>query len=158
MTKATEVSRQSHGHFRLGRPSSKGIEGEPVRVKQIFNLGDPAVRRSTSAKRSAGRSASRGWRQLRGGPFKGEIAGHIFVNILQGNIGEYDPYATPRVGRHPRSEDGDIPVGARHERRRGGDDPVCQNVLTISGPEDPCPEQTTLLDETSTCPTEAHRI
>ena len=37
-----------------------------------------------------------GFRQLRGGPTTGELAGHIFVNSLQNDIlKDYDPYPTP---------------------------------------------------------------
>ena len=42
-----------------------------------------------------------GFRQVRGGPSVGEIAGHIIVNTLENNLlADYDPYRRPTLGRH----------------------------------------------------------
>jgi ABC-type transport system substrate-binding protein len=90
-----------------------------------------------------------GWRQLRGGPSTGEIAGHAFIDAIQDNLlADYDPYATPNSA-------GDIDK-AMEEMRQSKydsdgdgvcDDPVCENILTISDREDPYPGQTALLQE-----------
>jgi peptide/nickel transport system substrate-binding protein len=90
-----------------------------------------------------------GFRQLRGGPLFGDLAGHIMVNSLQGNLLEgYDPYATPN-GR------GDIEA-AKAEMAQSVydtdgdgvcDDPVCDAILTITDEADPYPDQTALLQQ-----------
>ena len=91
-----------------------------------------------------------GYRQLRGGPLFGELAGHIFVDSLQGNLLlDYDPYATPN-GR------GDIDAAkaamARSKYDANGDgvcdDPVCGGVLTVVDEASPYPDQTALLQQT----------
>jgi peptide/nickel transport system substrate-binding protein len=90
-----------------------------------------------------------GFRQLRGGPTTGEIAGHIFVNSLQDNLlADYDPYQTPNAS-------GDVEK-AKEEMRQSAydsdgdgvcDDPVCEEILTITDREDPYPEQSALLQQ-----------
>ena len=59
-----------------------------------------------------------GFRQLRGGPTTGELAGHIFVNSLQNDIlKDYDPYPTPERCRRPREGQGrDGPIQVRQRR------------------------------------------
>jgi peptide/nickel transport system substrate-binding protein len=88
-----------------------------------------------------------GFRQLRGGPLFGELAGHIMVNSLEGNaLHDYDPYATPN-GR------GDIEAAkaemaqSKYDTDGDGvcDDPSCQDLLTIVDESDPYPDQTALL-------------
>ncbi|HET9671769.1 MAG TPA: ABC transporter substrate-binding protein, partial [Actinomycetota bacterium] len=90
-----------------------------------------------------------GWRQLRGGPTTGEIAGHNFVNALQNNLlAEYDPYATANAS-------GDIDKAkeemaqSKYDKDGDGvcDAPECENILTMSDREDPYPEQTALLQQ-----------
>jgi peptide/nickel transport system substrate-binding protein len=90
-----------------------------------------------------------GFRQLRGGPTTGEIAGHIFVDSLEDNIlAEYDPYATPNAS-------GDIDK-AKEEMKNSKydtdgdgvcDAPECKDILTITDREDPYPEQSNLLQQ-----------
>jgi peptide/nickel transport system substrate-binding protein len=88
-----------------------------------------------------------GFRQLRGGPLFGELAGHIMVNSLEGNaLQSYDPYATPNgrgdleaakaeIAQSPYDSDGDGVC----------DDPSCQGIVTIIDEADPYPDQTALL-------------
>ena len=90
-----------------------------------------------------------GFRQLRGGPSVGELAGHIFVNSLQNNLlADYDPYQTPNGS-------GDIDA-AKEEMAQSAydsdgdgvcDDPSCQDILTVTDREDPYPEQSALLQQ-----------
>jgi peptide/nickel transport system substrate-binding protein len=88
-----------------------------------------------------------GFRQLRGGPSVGEIAGHIMVNSLEDNIlATYDPYQTANAS-------GDI-AKAKEEMKQSKydtdqdgvcDAPECKDILTITDREDPYPEQMALL-------------
>jgi peptide/nickel transport system substrate-binding protein len=90
-----------------------------------------------------------GWRQLRGGPSTGEIAGHIFVNSLQNNIlAEYDFYATPNASGDMDKAQEEMAQSAYDTDGDGVcDAPECENVLTMSDREDPYPEQTQLLQQ-----------
>jgi peptide/nickel transport system substrate-binding protein len=90
-----------------------------------------------------------GFRQLRGGPSVGELAGHIFVNSLQNNLlADYDPYGTPNGS-------GDIDAAkeemaqSKYDKNGDGecDDPSCQDILTVTDREDPYPEQSALLQQ-----------
>jgi peptide/nickel transport system substrate-binding protein len=90
-----------------------------------------------------------GWRQLRGGPSTGEIAGHIFVNSLQDNIlAPYDPYATPNASGDIDKAKGEMAL-SKYDTDKDGvcDAPECENILTISDREDPYPEQTALMSQ-----------
>ena len=91
-----------------------------------------------------------GFRQLRGGPLFGELAGHIFVDSLQGNLlRDYDPYATPN-GRGDMEAAKDAMRASRYDSDGDGtcDDPVCRGVLTVVDQADPYPKQTALLQQT----------
>ena len=73
-----------------------------------------------------------GFRQLRGGPMFGDIAGHIMVNSLQSNqLKDYDPYPSPNGrGDQKAMEEMAAPSTTRTET-------ACatarvQDVLTIS--------------------------
>jgi peptide/nickel transport system substrate-binding protein len=90
-----------------------------------------------------------GWRQLRGGPSTGEIAGHIFVNSLQNNIlAEYDFYASPNASGDMEKAQEEMAQSAYDTDGDGVcDAPECENVLTMSDREDPYPEQTQLLQQ-----------
>jgi len=90
-----------------------------------------------------------GWRQLRGGPSTGEIAGHIFVNSLQDNLlADYDPYLTTNSAGDIGKAKEEMAQSAYDSDGDGVcDDPVCENILTISDREDPYPEQTALLSQ-----------
>lgn len=90
-----------------------------------------------------------GWRQLRGGPSTGEIAGHIFVNSLQNNLlGEYDPYASANASGDIEKAQEEM-AQSKYDTNQDGtcDDPACENILTMSDREDPYPEQTALLQQ-----------
>jgi peptide/nickel transport system substrate-binding protein len=88
-----------------------------------------------------------GFRQLRGGPSVGEIAGHIMVNTLENNLlSTYDPYQTTNAS-------GDV-TKAKEEMKQSKydtdqdgvcDAPECKDILTITDREDPYPEQMQLL-------------
>jgi peptide/nickel transport system substrate-binding protein len=90
-----------------------------------------------------------GFRQLRGGPSVGEIAGHIMVNSLEDNIlATYDPYLTPNAS-------GDIEK-AKEEMKQSVydtdgdgvcDAPECKDILTVTDREDPYPEQSALMTQ-----------
>jgi peptide/nickel transport system substrate-binding protein len=90
-----------------------------------------------------------GWRQLRGGPSTGEIAGHIFVNSLQDNLlAEYDPYASPNASGDIEKAKEEMAL-SKYDNDGDGvcDAPECKNILTMSDREDPYPEQTALLQQ-----------
>jgi peptide/nickel transport system substrate-binding protein len=90
-----------------------------------------------------------GFRQLRGGPTLGELAGHIFVDSLENNIlKDYDPYETTNGA-------GDV-AKAQEEMKQSKydsdgdgvcDDPSCENILSITDREDPYPKQAALLEQ-----------
>jgi peptide/nickel transport system substrate-binding protein len=90
-----------------------------------------------------------GFRQLRGGPSVGELAGHIFVNSLQNNIlADYDPYGTPNGSGDPQAAADEMAQSVYDTDADGVcDDPVCQDILTVTDREDPYPEQSALLQQ-----------
>jgi peptide/nickel transport system substrate-binding protein len=90
-----------------------------------------------------------GWRQLRGGPSTGEIAGHAFINAIQDNLlADYDPYLTTNSSGDIEKAKEEMALSAYDSDGDGVcDDPVCENILTISDREDPYPEQTALLSQ-----------
>jgi peptide/nickel transport system substrate-binding protein len=91
-----------------------------------------------------------GYRQLRGGELFGQLAGHIFVDSLQGNLLlDYDPYATPN-GRGDIEAAKDAMRASKYDADGDGvcDDPVCSGVLTVVDEANPYPEQTALLQQT----------
>jgi peptide/nickel transport system substrate-binding protein len=88
-----------------------------------------------------------GFRQLRGGPSVGEIAGHIFVNTLQNNIlGDYDPFPTPNGSGDVEKAKEEM-AQSKYDTDQDGvcDAPECNDILTITDREDPYPEQAALL-------------
>ena len=91
-----------------------------------------------------------GFRQLRGGPLFGELAGHIMVNSLQGDqLKDYDPYPTPN-GRGDVTAAKAAMAASAYDTDADGvcDDPSCQGVVTIIDEADPYPKQTALLQQT----------
>ncbi|MCI0635961.1 MAG: ABC transporter substrate-binding protein [Actinobacteria bacterium] len=90
-----------------------------------------------------------GFRQLRGGPLFGELAGHIMVNSLQGNqLAEYDPYATPNGNGDIEAAKASMAL-SRYDADGDGvcDDSSCDGLLTFIDESSPYPEQTALLQE-----------
>jgi peptide/nickel transport system substrate-binding protein len=90
-----------------------------------------------------------GFRQLRGGPLFGELAGHIMVNSLEGNLLQsYDPYSTPN-GRGDLNAAKAEMTESRYDTNGDGvcDDPSCKDILTIIDESDPYPDQTALLQQ-----------
>lgn len=90
-----------------------------------------------------------GFRQLRGGPSVGEIAGHIMVNSLENNLlADYDPYQTTNASGDPEKAKEEMALSAYDSDGDGVcDDPVCQDILTITDREDPYPDQMALLKQ-----------
>jgi peptide/nickel transport system substrate-binding protein len=91
-----------------------------------------------------------GFRQLRGGPSVGEIAGHIFVNSLQDNIlATYDPYQTANASGDIERAKEEMAQATAYDTDGDGvcDAPECKNILTITDREDPYPEQSALLQQ-----------
>ena len=89
-----------------------------------------------------------GFRQLRGGPSTGEIAGHIFVNSLQDNIlADYDPYQTANASGDIEKAKEAMKLATKYDTDGDGvcDAPECKDILTITDREDPYPEQAALL-------------
>ncbi len=88
-----------------------------------------------------------GFRQLRGGPSTGEIAGHIMVNSLEDNIlADYDPYQTPNASGDVEKAKEAMAQSAYDTDQDGVcDAPECKDILTITDREDPYPEQSALL-------------
>jgi peptide/nickel transport system substrate-binding protein len=88
-----------------------------------------------------------GFRQLRGGPTVGEIAGHIFVDTLQNNLLQtYDPYATANASGDVQKAKDEM-AQSKYDKDKDGvcDAPECKNILTITDREDPYPGQANLL-------------
>jgi peptide/nickel transport system substrate-binding protein len=91
-----------------------------------------------------------GFRQLRGGPLFGELAGHIMVNSLQGDqLKDYDPYPTPN-GRGDVTAAKAAMAASAYDTDGDGvcDDQSCQGIVTIIDEADPYPKQTALLQQT----------
>jgi peptide/nickel transport system substrate-binding protein len=89
-----------------------------------------------------------GFRQLRGGPSVGEIAGHIMVNSLEDNIlADYDPYQTPNASGDVEKAKEAMALATKYDTDGDGvcDAPECKDILTITDREDPYPEQSALL-------------
>jgi peptide/nickel transport system substrate-binding protein len=88
-----------------------------------------------------------GFRQLRGGPSVGEIAGHIMVNSLENNIlADYDPYPTPNASGDVEKAKAEMAQSAYDKNKDGVcDAPECKDILTITDREDPYPGQANLL-------------
>jgi peptide/nickel transport system substrate-binding protein len=88
-----------------------------------------------------------GFRQLRGGPSVGEIAGHIMVNSLEDNIlATYDPYPTPNASGDIEKAKEEMKQSVYDTDQDGVcDAPECKEILTITDREDPYPEQMALL-------------
>jgi peptide/nickel transport system substrate-binding protein len=90
-----------------------------------------------------------GFRQLRGGPTTGELAGHIFVNSLQNNLlADYDPYASEN-GSGDMAKAQEEMAQSKYDSDGDGvcDDPSCEKILTITDREDPYPKQSALLQQ-----------
>lgn len=88
-----------------------------------------------------------GFRQLRGGPSVGEIAGHIFVNSLQNNLlSTYDPYQSTNASGNLEEAQAAM-AESKYDTDGDGvcDAPECKDILTITDREDPYPEQAALL-------------
>ncbi|HEX5937854.1 MAG TPA: ABC transporter substrate-binding protein [Actinomycetota bacterium] len=90
-----------------------------------------------------------GFRQLRGGPTTGELAGHIFVNSLQNDLlGDYDPYETPNGSGDIEKAKEEMAQSAYDTDGDGVcDAPECSDILTVTDREDPYPEQSALLQQ-----------
>lgn len=90
-----------------------------------------------------------GMRRLRGGELFGDLAGHIIVDSLLNNqLKDYDPYATP-------NGQGDIEAAkaemkqSKYDTDGDGvcDDPSCKDILTFIDEADPYPDQTALQQD-----------
>jgi peptide/nickel transport system substrate-binding protein len=91
-----------------------------------------------------------GMRRLRpGGELAGEIAGHIMVpGVLGELLADYDRYPTP-------NNQGDLEAAQEAMRASAYDsdgdgvcdDPACENVLAVTDEADPYPEQAALISE-----------
>jgi peptide/nickel transport system substrate-binding protein len=90
-----------------------------------------------------------GFRQLRGGPSVGEIAGHIMVNSLEDNIlSTYDPYQTANASGDVAKAKEEMKQSAYDANQDGVcDAPECKDILTITDREDPYSEQMALLKQ-----------
>ena len=115
-----------------------------------FNLAEPPFDDIHVRKAVNWAFDKQGWRQLRGGPSTGEIAGHAFVNTLQNNIlADYDPYATPNASGDIEKAKEEMAQATDYDTDGDGvcDAPECKDILTVSDREDPYPEQTALLQQ-----------
>jgi peptide/nickel transport system substrate-binding protein len=114
-----------------------------------FNIAEPPFDDVNVRKAVNWAFDKQGWRQLRGGPTTGELAGHTFVNSLQNNIlADYDPYASPN-GSGDMEQAQAAMAESKYDTDGDGvcDAPECENILTVSDREDPYPEQTALLQQ-----------
>ena len=113
-----------------------------------FNLGVPPFDDVNVRKAVNWAFDKQGFRQLRGGPSVGEIAGHIFVNTLQDNIlATYDPYETANASGDIEKAKEAMALATDYDTDGDGvcDAPECKDILTITDREDPYPEQSALL-------------
>ena len=113
-----------------------------------FNLAVPPFDDVNVRKAVSWAFDKQGFRQLRGGPSVGEIAGHIFVNSLQDNIlADYDPYQTPNASGDIEKAKEAMALATDYDTDGDGvcDAPECKDILTITDREDPYPEQAALL-------------
>ncbi|MDP9119426.1 MAG: ABC transporter substrate-binding protein [Actinomycetota bacterium] len=113
-----------------------------------FNLGVPPFDDVNVRKAVNWAFDKQGFRQLRGGPSVGEIAGHIFVNSLQDNVlATYDPYETANASGDIEKAKEAMALATDYDTDGDGvcDAPECKNILTITDREDPYPEQAALL-------------
>ncbi|MDQ4108763.1 MAG: ABC transporter substrate-binding protein, partial [Actinomycetota bacterium] len=114
-----------------------------------FNIAEPPFDDVNVRKAVNWAFDKQGWRQLRGGPTTGELAGHTFVNSLQNNIlADYDPYQTTN-GAGDIEQAQAAMAESKYDTDGDGvcDAPECKNILTLSDREDPYPEQTALLQQ-----------
>ncbi len=91
-----------------------------------------------------------GLRQLRGGETTGDIAGHIIVDsLLDNQLADYDPYATP-------NSQGDLNLAMEAMKQSAYDtngdgkcdeSPECSDVLAITDEADPYPKQAALIQQ-----------
>jgi peptide/nickel transport system substrate-binding protein len=87
-------------------------------------------------------------RELRGGPAFGDIAGHIIVDSLEGNLlKDYDPYATPNGKGDPAKAKDAMKAATKYDTNGDGvcDASVCKNVLTVIDEGTPYPQQVKLI-------------
>ena len=90
-----------------------------------------------------------GFRQLRGGPLFGELAGHIMVNSLESNLLQsYDPYATPNGGGDVEAAKGEMAL-SKYDANQDGvcDADACTDILTIIDESEPYPRQAATLEQ-----------
>jgi peptide/nickel transport system substrate-binding protein len=90
-----------------------------------------------------------GFRQQRGGPTTGEIAGHIFVDsLVDGILADYDPYPTENNSGDLAKAQEEMAL-SKYDSDGDGvcDDPVCEDILTVTDREDPYPKQSALLQQ-----------
>jgi peptide/nickel transport system substrate-binding protein len=114
-----------------------------------FNLAEPPFDDVNVRKAVNWAFDKQGFRQLRGGPSVGEIAGHIFVNSLQNELlADYDPYATPNASGDVEQAKAAM-AESKYDTDGDGvcDAEECKNILTITDREDPYPEQSALLQQ-----------
>jgi peptide/nickel transport system substrate-binding protein len=114
-----------------------------------FNLAEPPFDDLAVRKAVNWAFDKQGFRQLRGGPSVGEIAGHIFVNSLQDELlADYDPYATPNASGDVEQAKAAM-ADSKYDTDGDGvcDAEECKNILTITDREDPYPEQSALLQQ-----------
>jgi ABC-type transport system substrate-binding protein len=99
-----------------------------------FNLAEPPFDDVNVRKAVNWAFDKQGFRQLRGGPSTGELAGHIFVNSLQDNLlGEYDAYPTPN-GSGDIEKAKEAMAQSKYDTDQDGvcDASVCKNILHIT--------------------------
>jgi len=90
-----------------------------------------------------------GFRQLRGGPSVGEIAGHIMVNSLENDLlADYDPYQTTNASGDVEEAKKEM-AQSKYDTDGDGvcDAPECSDILTITDREDPYTDQMALLKQ-----------
>ncbi len=113
-----------------------------------FNLAVPPFDDVNVRKAVSWAFDKQGFRQLRGGPSVGEIAGHVMVNTLEDNIlADYDPYQTPNASGDVEKAKEAMALATDYDTDGDGvcDAPECKDILTITDREDPYPEQAALL-------------
>jgi peptide/nickel transport system substrate-binding protein len=114
-----------------------------------FNLATPPFDDIHVRKAVSWAFDKQGFRQLRGGPSVGEIAGHIMVNSLEdGLLADYDPYETTNASGDPEKAKEEMAL-SKYDSDGDGvcDAPECKDILTITDREDPYPDQMALLKQ-----------
>lgn len=90
-----------------------------------------------------------GLRRIRGGEIYGPIAPHAIVDtLLDDQLADYDPYATPNNAGDPAKAKAEMKL-SKYDKDGDGvcDDPLCEGVLALTDSAAPYPDQASLIND-----------